>query len=211
MKNFIFIAFIYSYGFSSIIHDKPPYFIAHFPTVLELFWTDKENPQYAQIFYKELLEKEYKISTMACNQNGCRAIIPAQSEASFKYFIKIKLCSGRVVESEILTVQMRPLPNWQTDVETQSGFINLYGNSRELKGFISDKVLFREYKVDEVQKPNRVLKKQNIETKYQQENSWWSFWGNDSDLNSHVEQRVSEPEYNKNSFQYQNYEEIFTP
>jgi len=213
MKNILIATILYSYSLGSIIHDRPPYFINDFPIILEIFWTEKENPQYAQIFYKELLAKEYKISTMACNSKGCRAIIPAQSEKSFRYFMKIKLCSGRVIESASIIVYMKNLPYWQKDVETQSGFINLYGTNRNLKGFNSDKVLFYEKSNEVNQQPQRVIKynKINIENDDKDKQSWWSFWQNDSTEDQQNKSDLEIEENYNNYFQKRKYEEIFTP
>ena len=223
MKKILLMVFVYVYGETSIIHEKPDYFIQYFPIVLEVILTEDEVPQKVQIFYKNPLEKEFKISAMDCNSTHCKTIIPAQTKEYFRYFIKLKLCSGKVIESSSITIKMKPLPSWQQDIDIQDKFINVYGKDRELKGFILDRVLFRE-NIDVLIKPNKKI----IENKEDNKKSWWNsfiFWGdNDEDKEIDKNSKDQLPQEYVNEMEYlptveeistnrdnSNYREIFTP
>ena len=219
MKQFSSLLLLLIYGYGSIIHEEPPFFIQDFPIVLDIIVTENENLRKVQAFYKTPLEKEFYISTMDCNFTHCSTTIPAQSQRSFQYFIKINMFSGNIIESEIVTIQMKELPDWQNNIDINNSFINLYGESKNFKGFSLDRTLF--------------IKNKNILIEDEVKASWWNFllfWQSDEKDSFDVdnidevsvkekiilpEEKSEEKEENESKIEeiqdISNYAEIFTP
>jgi len=211
LNRIFLLLFIPLYLFGRVIYEEPPFFIPAYPTIFEVSLTDGENPQNAYLLYKSSDMNIYKKIKMECNEVSCKAIMPRQKPYSkIEYKLVIKFCSGKKLETGTLVLDSIPLPEWQKDTQLKNSFINIYSRDRELKGFIPEKVIFKEFP-----QKDRFTKIEENSSSEEESDSWWDslkFWEmqeNGEDENSEIK-CDSSLESENDSFEG-GYREIFTP
>lgn len=186
-----------------VVYEEPPFFIPSYPTIFEILLTDGETPQTASLLFKNSEMEDFQKITMECSEKSCKTVIPKQKPYSkIEYKLIIKLCSGKELKSEKLILNSVSLPEWQRDTQLKDDFINIYGKNRELNGFISERVIFREILQESIEDLTQI-----DENSLDDNSSWWeflNFWSSDEES-----LEIEENEIDENSETI--YKEIFTP
>jgi len=125
--------------YGSIVHEQPPYFIPNFPLILEVSFSEQEEIKLVQIVYRFPEQPEFSISTMSCQWNNCKTVIPTHKAFYIEYYIQVEFYSHQIIRSKSVKIYRVPIPAWQNI--PQFGILNLFGNKQELRGFLTDEVL----------------------------------------------------------------------
>ena len=146
MKFIIIFIFIIESALSSIIHEPPINFIPMFPVTLEISFS--KPPKLVQVLYKHLSSTDFKIKTMKCKANRCKATVKTSKNSPLQYLFQVKETKddNNLVQSKQIEIPIRKLPTWQI-LENGSPII-LFGSNSNLKGFHLNNVRFSETEVN---------------------------------------------------------------
>jgi excinuclease UvrABC ATPase subunit len=213
LKFLFFIVFVLNLH-SSIIHEEPPYFIQNYPLILEVSFSEKEKIKLVQIVYKFPEQAEFSISTMTCQWNKCKTIIPTHQAYYLEYYIQIEFYPNKIIRSKTMKIYRVAIPAWQ-DIP-QSGVLNLFGNKQELKGFYTDEVLIQPIEENKNKLKKDGTKKISTSKKEVKSEGWINKWvdkisGFFNFFDGFNQDANEQTETDESSETFQDEKQIFTP